>query len=78
MKCKCIEELLHNADLRDHLEKKAKRPVGEMQLDEVSFNFKTGEAKTFSTVSAVPVERKKRVTVIIVHSFCPFCGEKYE
>jgi hypothetical protein len=84
--CDCRKDLRADEEgkVRDFVAKKYKATVKSSDLHEVAFPFVRGEAGislrsvTYSTLRVETNERKKPVVVDILHSYCPFCGVKYE
>lgn len=86
--CDCRKEIEADKDgaVAAHISKKYKgAPVVKIDFDETAFPFardSNGAVKmrcvTYSNIKVTAEERKRPVSVTILHSFCPFCGVKYE
>lgn len=78
--CDCITEIEKTA-LDDMQEKKRyKKPVAAVRMEGVVFPI-TGDKMTTRTCNVLEVElegQKKRQEVSMFHTYCPFCGQKYD
>lgn len=48
------------------------------EAERVSIDHEMLSGRTYSTAYCTIPGKKKRVEKLILHSFCPFCGEKYD
>lgn len=78
MNCDCISEIEER--LKSHLIENAqfKKPVVDVKLSEVAMLFGAGSlsSNTYTTLLIRLEGQKKKNTMNIVHTFCPFCGVK--
>ena len=71
--CNCISELTKK--LRGHYDGKFKKPIDQLTIQSC-INFESGSLDTYSEVKISLAGQKKREDVMLVHSYCPFCGVK--
>jgi len=80
MNCDCIAEV--EKKLNDHLveQKKLKKKILSVRLQEVLMRSSGLELKsnTYTTLLISLEGQKKKATMNISHSFCPFCGVAIE
>ena len=79
--CECVKEL--EKKTLDYLRgegRSFKKPVVKTRLKDVSFPVikNTLVMRTSSDLEIELEGQKKKPTKAIIHSFCPFCGVKYE
>ena len=74
--CTCIDDLtkklkeLYNGKFK-------KKDIENISINTlISFSGKAGE--TFSEATISLVGQKKEHSIVIAHTYCPFCGEMYE
>lgn len=78
--CNCINEIEEKALSHLREKKQFKKPVNTARLHGVTFPL-IGDTLISRTCNMLKVElegQKKQPEIIIAHSYCPFCGEKYE
>lgn len=85
--CNCMTEIAADKDgaIKAHLAKRYRVTVKEANIKEFSFPLRRdadGSTRlacvTCSTLRVESNERKKFIDVTIMHTFCPFCGVKYD
>lgn len=80
MNCDCIAEI--EEKLKAHLvaQKKFKKPIQSVKLSEVLMRMHelTLKTSTYTTLLISLEGQKKKATMNISHSFCPFCGVKID
>ena len=85
--CECRQNLKDDKEglIAAHVAKKYRgATIKSSDLHEVAFPLVRSEGGvslrmvTYNTLRVVTNERKKYVVVDILHSYCPYCGVKYE
>lgn len=82
--CTCINDMKQKLmnELPEKYEKFKSMEIESVECDDEAYIF--GKQSTMQQISIPftiyhkPYKRKKRTTVNISVSYCPFCGEKYE
>ena len=78
--CECVKEL--EAKLLENISatKRYKKPVKGVSLNGVGFPIVGGKlmVRTYSDVMVTLDGQKKEERVTMFHTYCPFCGTKYE
>ena len=77
--CNCVKEIEEKTFEKYQKKNPFRRPVKRVELKGVAFLF--GENVKMKTVNELEIElegQKRTKSVSVVHSFCPFCGEKFE
>jgi hypothetical protein len=78
--CDCITEIEKKALTTLREQQKTKKPVASVRMRGVAFPM-VGNKLTTRTCNMLEVElvgQKRSLEMSMFHSFCPFCGEKYE
>jgi hypothetical protein len=84
--CSCIEDLKKDeAGLVKSFIAKQKATIKKINFNQIGFPWircADGSTKlgcaTLSVLEVETNEKKKPIKIDILHSFCPFCGAKYE
>lgn len=78
--CDCVKTIEGRLLEKFSTEDRFKKPIAGVKLENVVFPFEGGKLsmKTSSTISVELEGQKRKKTVDIGHTFCPFCGKKYE
>ena len=75
--CKCVEELTNKLKVY-YNGKFKKKDIEDIRINTL-ISFDGGpENQTYTDVIISVIGQKKEYSVIMAHSHCPFCGEKYE
>lgn len=77
--CDCITEIEKKATEKLQADNPFNKPVKKVELKGVTFSL-VGNTMSAKTMNELEIEldgQKKRPTMPVVHSFCPFCGEKF-
>lgn len=73
MSCTCIEDMTKK--LHERYDGKTKKPIESVTI-QTCINFTSGALDTYSDAKIALVGQKKEISVILAHTFCPFCGEQ--
>jgi hypothetical protein len=85
--CECRKELEQDSSgaIAQHISRKFRgAPTNKIDFDEVAFPMVRVEGAvkmrcvTYSNVKVTVEGRKKAVSITVLHTFCPFCGVKYD
>lgn len=78
--CKCINEIEGKALAQLQEQSEFKKPVIGVRMQGVTFPI-IENSLTTRTCNQLEIKlegQKKRPQMAMVHTFCPFCGEKYK
>lgn len=81
MNCNCISDIERR--VKEHVIKngKMKKPVNDVRMQGVVIGVTDGNdmyTRTANTMEITLEGQKKKETMSMFHSYCPFCGVKYE
>ena len=77
--CNCISDIKEKALRKYKEEDSFNKPVESVSMREISFPIIANrlEMRTYTTLEIQLAESRRRKSTTIIHTFCPFCGEKY-
>lgn len=81
MNCDCIESIEKDAKARLSEQGRYKKPIKEVKMQGVIIRVTKDMGLQSATASTLQIEldgQKKKETMHMVHSYCPFCGTKIE
>ena len=78
--CNCIKDIEEKALERLVEQKRFKRPIKRVEMMGIIFPFAGGtlSVKTANTLCIELEGQKRKHEISMAHSYCPFCGDKYE
>lgn len=79
MQCNCINEVTKKLEDDFKNRPRYKKPVKALEIVDVTFTLDKNMKFSQRTYSRIEIElegQKKKTTMSLFHSFCPFCGEK--
>lgn len=72
--CDCLKRI--ETEIRNKCQDQFKKPISNVSCAGNVLSFTDGKTKTTTTFNIELEGQKKRESIKIAHSYCPFCGEK--
>ena len=78
--CNCVEEIEEKVLARKAEDPRIKKPIERVRMRDQAIRLGTAGTgvDTFSIFELTLEGQKKKVPVTVIHSHCPFCGEKID